>query len=91
MGLLAWSQIQKHAKRKLQFQPLPKKPARRQAVVVPQPAPMAQPPNPANLKAKLAKFKGESKKEDPDAHVAQFSTKWKASGLGALYGDDVKK
>ena len=52
---------------------------------------MAQHPNPANLKVKFANFKGESKKEDPDAHVAQLSTKWEASGLGVLYGDDVKK
>ena len=54
---------------------------------------MAQPnpPNPANLKVKFATFKGKSKKADPDAHVSQFGTKWEASGLGALYGDDVKK
>lgn len=51
---------------------------------------MAQPPNPANLKVKFVTFKGKSKKEDPDAHVAQFGTKWEASGL-EIYGDDVKK
>ena len=57
------------------------------------PGGMAQPnpPNPANLKVKFATFKGKSKKADPDAHVSQFGTKWEASGLGALYGDDVKK
>jgi len=52
---------------------------------------MAQPPNPANLKVKFASFKGKSKKDDPNGHVAQFNTKWVASGLDALYGDDVKK
>ena len=52
---------------------------------------MANPPNPANLKVKFATFKGKSKKDDPDAHVAQFGTKWEASGLAGLYGEDVKK
>ena len=51
---------------------------------------MAQPPNLTNLKVKFAHFEGKSKKDDPDAHVAQFETKWGASGFNGTYGDDVK-
>ena len=46
--------------------------------------------NIANLKVKFSQFKGRDK-EDPDAHVAQFDTKWEASGFDVLYNDDVKK
>ena len=50
---------------------------------------MAQ-PNPANLKVKFARFKVKPK-EELDAYVAQFGTTWEASGLEALYRDDIKK
>ena len=37
-----------------------------------------------------AKFRGKPK-EDPDCHVAQFQTRWEASGYDTLYAGDVKK
>lgn len=46
--------------------------------------------NIANPKVKFSQFK-DREKEDPDAHVAQFDTKWEASGFDVLYNDDVKK
>ena len=46
--------------------------------------------NVANPKVKFAQFRGKDK-EDPDEHVAQFDTKWEASGFDVLYQDDVKK
>ena len=56
------------------------------------PPPIQNPPMAAiaNPKVKFAQFKGKDK-EDPDAHVAQFDTKWEASGFDVIYNDDVKK
>ena len=43
-----------------------------------------------NPKVRSAKFKGKPK-EDPNYHVAQFQTRWEASGYDTTYGGDVKK
>ena len=51
--LLAWSQIQGQASRKLKFQPLPKKPARRKVAATQQPGSMAQSPNQQISKSNL--------------------------------------
>ena len=68
-----------------------KKSKRKKVVATPPLRRMTLAPNPTSLKVKFAKFKGESKKKDLDAYVTQFSTRWEASGLEGLYGDDVKK
>ena len=49
------------------------------------------PPNPPiqNPKVRSSKFEGKPK-EDPDCHVAQFQTRWEASGYDNLYKGDVK-
>ena len=85
-----------HARRRLQFNPLnirqntqirmmnPNPPANPQQIPNPPPQPLANP------KVRAAKFRGKSK-EDPDCHVAQFQTKWEASGYAGMYGDDVRK
>ena len=83
------------ARRRLQFNPLnirqniqtrmnPNNPANPLQIHVLPPQPLANP------KVKAAKFRGKSK-EDPDCHVAQFQTKWEASGYAGMYGDAVKK
>ena len=49
------------------------------------------PPNPPiqNPKMRSAKFKGKPK-EDPNCHIAQFQTRWEASGHDTLYRGNVK-
>ena len=92
MGLVAPDQICKacKSKRQLLFNPLPiLKPKIKQPLRVQ--AGMAQPlPPPQNPKVRSARFSGKSK-QDPDGHVAQFETRWVASGFDGMYGDLVKK
>ena len=76
-----------NVRRRLSFNPLPPRPVARM-----QQPPL--PPNPPvvlqNPKVRVAKFRGKSK-EDPDCHVAQFQTRWVASGYDGMYGDAVKQ
>ena len=72
------------AKKQLNFNPLPPPPRKNK---MQQPGQQVPPLNP---KVRAAQFRGKPK-EDPDCHVAQFNTKWVASGYDALYGDAVKR
>ena len=90
VGILALNSLRRtsKSKRKLKFDVLPKlkprtiKPPQVQAV-------MAQ-PAPQNPKVRSAKYARKSK-QDPDGHVAQFETRWLASGFDGMYGDLVKE
>ena len=42
-----------------------------------------------NPRVKATKSRGKSK-EDANCHVAQFETKWQASGYQAIYNDQTK-
>lgn len=75
-----------NVKRRLSFNPLPPRPTARMQ----QPPPIPVPVQPQNPKVRAAKFRGKPK-EDPDCHVAQFQTRWVASGYNAVYGDPVKQ
>ena len=103
LGSLVWSQFQQQQARGRQiFRPLPRRPVVRRLISVVQNIQVQTPPvqnplfqnppmaNIANPKVKFAQLQGK-RKEDPDAHVAQFDTKWEASGFDVIYNDDVKK
>ena len=73
-------------RRRLHYQPRlnPRLRPGRGAAMNPQNPPLQNP------KVRSIKYKGKPK-EDPDCHVAQFQTRWEASGYDTLYAGDVKK
>ena len=95
VGLLALAATPARSKRSLHFDPLGVSTNQQAGRPPIQPIPHIQPPRlpmaqPApNPRVKAAKFRGRSK-EDVDCHVAQFETKWQASGYQALHNDQTK-